>query len=147
MVDRYLSKPLELPAAGLDFSRADLVLYGLDHSGPTYEGRIFIGAKRGLKQGAGSDDLAYAGSFFVFGNGSCHGDVGHCDVPEERDELDFRFAHHLTPGVEIVTVTESIRRLADDGRKAARVTILAYDSDGAAAAALDFTNLRLLTYA
>ncbi len=147
MVDRFVSKPLELPALEPGFTRADLVFYDLDHSGATYQARIFLGAKRGLKHGAGSEDPSFAGSFFVFGNGSCHGDTGHCDVPTERDPFDVRFPHHLTPGIGIVTVTNSVRRLAGEGVPEARVTMLAYDAAGEPSSSLDFTTIRLLAYA
>lgn len=146
MVDTFHSKPLELPQAGHEFHRADLVFYGLEHSGPTYEGRIFIGAKRGLKHGAGVDHPAYAGSFYVFGHSGCFGDEGHCDVPTERDPFDLRAPHHLEPGVQIVTVTDSIERLVAAGKTAAKVSVFAQGPDGEALASLDFTQLRLLTY-
>jgi hypothetical protein len=147
VVDRFHSRPLELPAAGHEFERADLVFYGVDHSGPTYEGRIFIGAKRGLKHGAGVDDPAYAGSFYVFGHTGCYGDEGHCEVPAERDPFDFRLPHHLEPGAQIVTVTERIRKLVAAGRPEAKVTVFAHGPDGKALKTLDFKRLRLLTYA
>jgi hypothetical protein len=147
VVDRFHSKPLELPRPGHAFQRADLVFYGVDHSGPTFEGRIFIGAKRGLKHGAGVDHPAYAGSFYVFGHGTCHGEEGHCDLPGERDPFDLRLPHHLEPGTQIVTVTEAIERLLAARKKTARVSVFAHAADGKALKALDFTRLRLITYA
>lgn len=147
MVDRFVSKALVLPGRGQEFDRADLAFYGLDHSGASYEGRIFIGAKRGLKHGAGIDDPAYAGSFYIFGHDRCHGDEGHCDVPTEREPFDFRFPHHLSRGATTITVTERIQRLIEEGKEDAKVTVLAYGPEDSAIEALDFTRLRLLTYA
>jgi hypothetical protein len=147
VVDRYRSKPLELPEPGQEFQRADLVFYGVDHSGPTFEGRIFIGPKRGLKHGAGVDHPAYAGSFYVFGHGACHGDEGHCDIPAERDPFDLRLPHHLEPAVQIVTVTDSVKRLVSEKKRTAPVSVFVHGADGKALKALDFTRLRLLTYA
>jgi hypothetical protein len=147
MRDRFTTKALVLPSPDQRFDRADLAFYGLDHSGSTYEGRIFLGAKRGLKHGAGIDDPAYAGSFFIFGNGSCHGDAGHCDIPAERDPFDLRYPHHLEPGAAAVTVTDRVRRLVEDGKSEAKVTVLAYGPRDEPIDALDFTRLWLLTYA
>jgi tyrosinase len=147
VVDSYRGKPLQLPDPAHDFHRADLVFHGLDHSGPTYEGRIFLGAKRGIKHGAGVDHPAYAGSFYLFGHGSCHGDEGHCDVPTDRDPFDLRLPHHLEPAVQIVTVTDAVKRLVGEGRTAAAATVFAHGPDGRALKTLDFARLRLLTYA
>ena len=44
MVDRFTSKAIELPDAEHPFTRADLIFYGLDHSGASYEGQVFLGA-------------------------------------------------------------------------------------------------------
>lgn len=147
MVDRFHSKPLELPGAEHPFSRADLVFYDVDHSGPTFEARIFIGAKRGLKSNAGRDHPAYAGSFFVFGHGDCYGEAGHCEIPTERDPYDLRLPHHLKPGLQIVTVTEAIERLVTEKKSKAAVDVFVHGPAGKERNALDFTRLRLLTYA
>jgi tyrosinase len=147
MVDRFHSKALQLPSPEHEFSRADLVFYGVDHSGPSFEARIFIGAKRGIKPSATSEDPAYAGSFYVFGHGDCYGEAGHCDIPTERDPFDLRLPHHLEPGMQIVTVTEAVRRLVDAKKAKAAVDVFVHGPTGKDAKALAFTQLRLLTYA
>jgi tyrosinase len=147
MVDRFHSKPLELPEAEQKFTRADLVFYGVDHSGPSFEARIFIGAKRGIKPGAGVDDPAYAGSFFVFGHGDCYGEPGHCDIPVDRDPFDLRLPHHLEPGIQIVTVTAAVQRMVDAKKAKAAVDVFVHGTEPKQRKALDFTGLRLLTYA
>lgn len=146
MVDRFHSKPLELPDPDHSFDRVDLVFYDVDHSSATYEARIFIGAPRNLKRDAGADHPAYAGSFFVFGHDRCYGEEGHCRVPEERDPFDLRLPHHLEPEPEIVTVTDAVRRLAEGGKRKAAVDVIACGPNGDPVKALDFTRLRLLTY-
>jgi hypothetical protein len=35
-MSRYVSEPIEVPTSEGGFSRADLVFYGVDHSGPSY---------------------------------------------------------------------------------------------------------------
>jgi hypothetical protein len=85
MVDRYVSPPLELPAPEVDFKRADLVFYGVDHSGSSFEAQISLGDEP-------------AGSFYIFGHGGCFGDVGHCDIPSgPRHPDDKRLPTHLHP--------------------------------------------------
>ncbi len=147
MVDRFHSKSLELPDPEHSIDRADLAFYGVDHSSATYEARIFIGAPRNLRRDAGSDHPAYAGSFYVFGHNRCYGDEGHCKVPEERDPFDLRLPHHLEPATEIVTVTAAVERLLAAGKRKAAVDVIARGPEGDAVQALDFTRLRLLTYA
>lgn len=146
MVDRYRSKALELPSAEHTIDRVDLAFYGVDHSSATYEARVFVGAPRSLKSDPGPDHPAYAGSFYVFGHDRCYGDSGHCRVPEERDPFDFRLPHHLEPETEIVTITPAVERLLAAGRESAVVDVFALDPDGKPTQALEFTQLRLLTY-
>jgi hypothetical protein len=147
VVERFRSKPLELPDPEHSFDRVDLVFYGVDHSSSSFEARIFIGAPRSLKRDAGTDHPAYAASFYVFGHDRCYGDEGHCMVPEDRDRFDFRLPHHLEPQTEIVTVTATIERLLEGGKRKAAVDVIARGPEGEALKALDFSHLRLLTYA
>ena len=114
MVDRFTSAPLELPDPGQPFNRADLVFYGVESSAGSYEGRVFLNAPR-VARTAQIDHPACVGSFFVFGHRGCAGDVGHCDLPDERDPFDFRLPHHLEPGLQILTVTENVRSLLESG--------------------------------
>jgi hypothetical protein len=146
MVSRYTSPPLELPSAEDDFVRADLVFYGLDHSGHSYEGRVFLDAPD-LDQGAGRDHPAYAGSFYVFGHGGCFGGVGHCDVPSRSDPFDLRPPHQLEPAVRILTASERVRELVAGGAATTTVTVVAHTPRDLPDDVLSFTTIRLLTYA
>ena len=117
MPDRFVSQPLELPAhtAEADFVRADLEFHGVDHSGLSYEARVFLNRLDAdldtpLEPG---EDGGYAGSFHVFGHGGCFGDVGHCEVPTTRNPNDKRLPHPLTPHTKTVIVTEEVRRIRD----------------------------------
>ena len=145
MVERFQSKPLELPEPDRPISRIDLVVYDIDHSGESYEGRVFIGKKPPAK--AAVDHASYAGSFYVFGHGQCSGEEGHCEVPTSRDAFDRRLPHHLEPHLAIVTVTDHIRGLIEGGATKAPVTVAAHAADGTPLKALAFSKLRLLTYA
>lgn len=149
-MNRYVSDPIELPARGAgapEFYRADLVFYGVEHSGPSYEGRVFINAPRANASTA-RDHLSYAGSFHIFGHGGCFGDEGHCDVPTAApDPFDLRLPHQLTPATKTVIVTDALKRIVRDGDDAITVTIVAITADGDDDDVLALNTVRLLTYA
>ena len=62
------------------FSRADLVFYGVDHSGPSFEARVYLDDPDATV-GHGPRDAALRRRVHIFGHGGCFGDEGHCDVP------------------------------------------------------------------
>jgi hypothetical protein len=66
----YVSAPLPLPVQleETDFERADLVFYGVEHSGPSYEGRVFLDAPDADGNTPLDSASGYAGSFYVFGH-------------------------------------------------------------------------------
>jgi hypothetical protein len=148
------SAPLDLPDVRdvEELSRADLVFYGVDHSGPSYEARVFVNnpqadpaTERVLEEG-------YAGSFTVFGHNGCFGDAGHC-LPDQRtrDEFDVRAPHPLQPLTMTVIATDAIRRaLVDPETTTVTVTVVAVvpedDFPKAAEPAERFQYVRLLTY-
>jgi hypothetical protein len=146
MVEHFTSKPIELPPPDRPFVRADLAFYGLDHSGASFEGQVFLDA-RGVGRDAGPDHRAYVGSFFIFGHGGCFGDVGHCDIPTERDPFDLRPPHQLEPAVRILTVTEPVVALLGRGVEAVKVTVTARTAGRTPAKVLAFEKVRLMTYA
>ena len=146
MVSRFTSESIELPPRDRPFQRADLIFYGIDHSGLSYEARVFMDP-RGVGQGADEGHRAYAGKFFVFGHGGCFGEVGHCDLPSDPDPFDLRPSHQLEPQVRIVTVTESLRALLERGAEAAKVTVTAQTEGRASNDVLAFETVRLATYA
>jgi len=134
MVDRYVSSPVELPDPEVKFVRADLVFYGLDHSGSSYEAQISLGDEA-------------AGAFWIFGHGGCFGDVGHCDVPQQVDRFDLRPPHQLLPATRVVTVTEPVQRLVAAGVRAVPVTVVAVTPGNRSNKVLQFDTVRLLSYA
>ena len=146
MVDRFATAPLELPRGDAPFVRADLIFTCVDHSGDSFEARIFLDAPS-AGHGDGSDDPAYVGRFFVFGHGGCFGDVGHCDVPRDRDPFDLRPPHQLEPATRIVTVTEAIRERVEAGAEAVRVTVVAHTAGERPNDVLAFETVRLAVYA
>lgn len=146
MVDRFVSDALELPSREHAFNRADLLFYGIDHSGPSYEAQVFVAA-RGVGGEPNRDHRAYVGSYFIFGHGGCFGDVGHCDIPTRRDEFDLRPPHQLEPATRIVTVTDALTAMLQQGLTAAKVTVVAHTEGRASSDVLSFSTIRLATYA
>lgn len=146
MVEKFTSRPIELPPADRPFERADLIFLGVDHSGDSFEGRVFFDP-RGVGREAGLDHKAYVGSFYILGHGGCFGDVGHCDIPAERDPFDLRPAHQLEPATRVLTVTDAVTGLLERGVEAAKVTVVAQTEGRASNAVLAFDRVRLATYA
>jgi hypothetical protein len=105
---------LDTGALDPDFRRADLEFAGLDHSGPSFEGRVFVNNAEADATTARTADAGYAGTFHVFGHGGCLGEPGHCEVSPRR-LYDPRPAHPLTPGRKVVIATEAVRRAVADG--------------------------------
>jgi hypothetical protein len=155
--DRFVSAPLQLPGhdPDADFVRAELQFHGVDHSGLSYEARIFLNRPDADAETQRSDEAAgYAGSFHIFGHGGCFGDVGHCDVPSEpRSAQDLRLTHPLTPDTKVVIITEALKRLRAEGAASVTVTVVAHVYDPGElpvgrdlAEPLLFDNVRLVTY-
>jgi hypothetical protein len=150
MVARFVSAPIELsPAVATgDYSRADLIFEGVDHSQASYEGRVYINAPRADVK-TGRDHHSYAGSFHIFGHGGCFGDVGHCDIPTgPRDPFDLRQAHPLTPVVKVVIVTDALKRIVGKagGSSSITVTVVAVAPGRDSNEWLKFDEVRLVTY-
>jgi tyrosinase len=106
--------PLSTAALDTDFTRADIELVGVDHSGSSYEGRIYVNNPDADETTERSPEAGYVGSYHIFGHGGCLGDPGHCDV-EPRDPYDPRPGHPLTRARKVVIASEVLREaLAGD---------------------------------
>jgi hypothetical protein len=146
MVARFVSEALELPSPEHAFTRADLLFYGIDHSGPSYEAQVFMAA-RGVGAEADRGHRAYVGSWFILGHGGCFGDIGHCDIPRHRDEFDLRPPHQLEPATRILTVTDPLTAMLQQELTAIKVTVVAHTEGRASNDVLSFSTIRLVTYA
>lgn len=146
MVRRFTSPPIELPAAEHHFERADLIFYEIDHSGHSFEAQVFLDAG-GVGPKADESHRAYVGSFFILGHGGCFGDVGHCDIPSQRDPFDLRPAHQLEPAVRVLTVTDAVTALLKRGVEAAKVSLVARTEVRHPQDVLTFETVRLVSYA
>ncbi len=105
----YNSKPIRTAHLPAQFSRADLEFIGVDHSGASYEARVFVNNPNANINTPPIEAAGYAGSFNVFGHGGCFGDVGHCELPRQRDNFDPRPSHPLLPMKKVVIATSAVR--------------------------------------
>jgi len=109
--NRY-EAPVTIAGEHLDteFSRADIEFEGVDHSGASHEGRVFLNNPRADATTSLTPENGYAGSFHIFGHGGCFGDdEGHCTVRPRR-RYDPRPAHQLTPARKVVIATEAVHQ-------------------------------------
>lgn len=149
-MNRFDSDPLEVhhDSDGLSqLYRADLIFYGVDHSGPSYEGRVFLNNSEAGFDTPPSVEERYAGSFYVFGHGGCVGEEGHCE-PDDRyeDAFDRRAPHPIRPWTKTVTVTEALRRVEDEEVTVTVIPVEMGPVGGAETEALTVEAVRLAIY-
>jgi hypothetical protein len=123
----YVSKEIYLDISKLakEFYRADIEIHNVDHSGPSYEGRVFLNnANADLKTELTLDN-GYVGSYHIFGHGGCFGDIGHCDVPTETRMYDLRPSHQLRPQYKRIIITDALKKLGKTTNKFI-ITIVPY---------------------
>lgn len=152
-----MATTLEVPRPPLapdEFSRADLEFRGVDHSGPSFEARVYLNNPDAGAETPLTEDTGYAGSFWVFGHGGCFGEAGHCDVPEgPKGPFDRRLPHQLTPQFRTVVITDAFRRvLRADGGSTFTATVVPVVRENPAslvrdtADPLQFESVSLITY-
>jgi tyrosinase len=108
------------------FRRADIVFSGVDHSGSSFEARVFLNRDDADETTPTDAEHGFAGSFHVFGHGRCFGDAGHCDVPPGPVSVfDRRLQHQLTPTTKILIATDAIRRaISEPGTSAVKLKVV-----------------------
>jgi hypothetical protein len=150
--NNYVSdKPVLLRAEIKDakFYRADLKFVEVDHSGATFEARVFLNNPAADENTPKTPDAGYAGSFYVFGHGGCFGDEGHCDVPKQQRPNDLRDPHPLVPKDFTVSITEALRRQLEKGPEI-QITVvpvvMAATDKCDLTNVLKFTRFEILTY-
>jgi len=114
----YTAQPIsvEVLPPTENFTRADIEFHGVDHSGASFEGRVFLNNPDANEDTEKTPGNGYAGSFHIFGHGGCYGDVGHCEIHAEPRAYDPRPSHMLTPVKKVVTATEAVRRAIAEGK-------------------------------
>lgn len=145
----FISEPLKFDIKKLDnsFYRADLEFHGVEHDGPSYEGRVFINNPEADEDTPLSLVNGYVGSYFIFGHGGCYGDIGHCEITE-RSPFDFRPPHPLTPIFLRLKITDQIKELgkSTDEFKVTIVPILAGGSNLLDNDVVNLESISIVTY-
>jgi tyrosinase len=148
-VDHFTSRPIDLPrpSARGTFYRADLIFEGVDHSGASYEARIFLDNPDAGPDTPRDPEHGYAGSYTIFGHGGCVGEEGHCD-PGTRttDAFDLRPPHPLEPITKTVPITEALRATTGETMTVTVVPVVPHPDGARTEDVLDFERIRLATY-
>jgi len=97
-----------------DFYSAVIEFYGVDTSGPTYEGRVFLNNRGANGNTLLDESNGYVGSFHIFGHDGCWGDEGHCEPPI-RGIYDSRLHVSSTPAYKYIDITKAIKKLINSG--------------------------------
>jgi hypothetical protein len=126
MAQTFLSRQVQLLPGqyGDQARRIDIEFQGVDHSGHSYEARVYLNNPAADLTTASTEADGYIGSFWVFGHGGCFGDTGHCDVPSYRAPYDRRPPHQLSPAIKRVVATDPIKRAAAAGGGAITLTVV-----------------------
>lgn len=126
-------------------TRVDLIFYDVDHSGPSYEARVFVNKPNARADTARDVEHGYVGSFSVFGHGGCYGDVGHCDIDQgTHDDFDVRPPHALTPWTRTVIVPPEVIGLLSG--ESVSITVVAVAIDENSDIEPRFSRVRLAAY-
>src|SRR5215510_6881811 len=107
------------------FTRADVVFTRVDHSGLSYDVRLFLNNPDATADTPRTEEQGYAGRFTIFGHGGCYGEAGHCDMSRTpADPAGMRLPHPLTPLDTYVTITTALRRVLAAGDTLQTVTLV-----------------------
>ena len=144
------AKPLPIADIPERFVRADLEFIDVDHSGPSFEARVFVNNPNADINTPPTEASGFAGCFSVFGHGGCFGDVGHCEPSKKpEDSFDPRPSHPLLPMKKVVIATAAIRRAMAQGADI-HVTVVPVIKSWTEKTALDdvlkFDHINLITY-
>lgn len=148
---KYTSTGIPVESLDPSFFRADIVIDGLDHSGMSYEGRVFLNNGTADETTAQTPEYGYAGSFHIFGHGGCFGDdPSHCEVRKTPRPYDPRPSHALSPAQKVVIATEAVRQALGPGKPVTVTVVPVVRADtpkGDYESVLKFDKVTIVTYA
>ena len=99
---------IEYNADENEFYQAVIEFYGVDCTGPSYEGKVYVNNPNANENTPADEKNGYVGSYYVFGNDGCWGDKGHCDTKFQR-KYDSRIHSHITPQYMSVDATKLLK--------------------------------------
>jgi hypothetical protein len=138
--------PITVPEE-VAFARADLEVYGINHYRPSYTAEIYLNVSG--EEELRPDHEFYAGSFSIFGHGTCVGSEGHCETHSHLRRFDDRPSHPLTRAFKRVVITDALRRALSSSGSEVTVTIAATALAGEGPGEgplLDFTGAQIATF-
>jgi len=109
--ESFTSAPIAIPAGarGGGFSRADIVIEGLEQAGPSFDGHVFLNNPSADAATERVSRTGYAGAFHVYGQGAPH-----------RDTTDAPAGEVIAPITKHLIATDAVREAA---RGAGEVTV------------------------
>lgn len=110
------TKKLDISKLENEFYRADLILHKLHHSGPSYEGKVFLNNPSVSHETPSEPQHGYVGSFFVFGHGGCLGNIGHCDILRPRSRFNM-IPNQLIPETISLNITNRLREVGKSNKE------------------------------
>lgn len=131
------------------YGRVDLEFIGIDHSGASYEARVYLNNPSADANTQAVEANGYAGSYYIFGHGGCFGDVGHCDVVQPRDEFDPRPSHPLEPIKKVVVATDAIKKASSQSSEISVTVvpiIMSWTEKTELTDVMKFDHINLVTY-
>lgn len=145
----FSSPPFAREALLGRYKRADLELHGVDHTAPSYEGRVFLNNPDADETTERTPENGYLGAFHIFGKAGCWGEEGHCDEPAERRKFDRR--RNPTRYAKVrVTLPEDLPELVGRQEGELTLSVVAAVPGGQKAepseGALRFRRLSIITY-
>jgi tyrosinase len=128
-VGRFVSKPIAIPETVRAFRAAEVRLHRVPQLPRSCFIRVFLNLPDADADTSIEHDC-YAGYLAIFGHGPCIGGPGHCDLPPSRPrKFDLRPRSHNTPRNHRVNVTQTARRLLDNGATALQITLVVIGAD------------------
>jgi len=127
---KYVSPKISIGSVDAGAIRADLIFDGVDHSGASYEARVFLNNEKATADTPTIPESGYAGSFHIFGHGGCYGDdITHCQIRGPRRPYDPRPAHPLTPARKVLIATDALKQArAKSGEMTVTIVPVVYDA-------------------
>jgi tyrosinase len=128
-VGRFVSKPIDIPEPARSFRQAEVRLHRVPQLPRSCFIRVFINLPD-ANASTPLDDEHYAGYLAIFGHGPCYGGPGHCDLPPSQPRgYDLRPRHHNTPRNHRVNVTDTARKLLENGATSLQLTLVVLGAD------------------